>query len=63
MIKLFVNIDSEGNIINSVAGETVVPNVEYGFYFEVDSWEIPQNIGNYKVVNNELVLKNEFYIN
>ncbi|WP_176535341.1 hypothetical protein [Bacillus cereus] len=56
-MNLYVNVDQEGNIINSVTGETVVPNVEYGFCFEVDGWDIPMNIDKYKVVNNKLVLK------
>ncbi|MFZ7936208.1 hypothetical protein ACO1D2_11930 [Bacillus thuringiensis] len=60
MMNLYVHVDKEGNIINSVAGETVVPNVEHGFCIQVDGWEVPMNIDKYKVVNNKLVLKNEF---
>ncbi|WP_198529345.1 hypothetical protein [Bacillus mycoides] len=57
-MNLYLNTDQEGNIINSVAGEAVVPNVEYGFCFQVDSMDIPMNIHKYKVTDNKLVLKN-----
>ncbi|GAB6483375.1 hypothetical protein bcgnr5371_57510 [Bacillus cereus] len=59
-MNLYVNTDEKGNIINCVAGENLVPNVEYGFCFEVDSCEIPMNIDKYKVINYKLVLKTNF---
>lgn len=58
MIKLFVNIDENGNITDSTAGdENLIINAAYGLYFEVDSWDIPMNIQNYKVENGQLVQK------
>jgi hypothetical protein len=59
MYKLWVNVDTDGNIIDAYGGyETVVgePLQEYTYYFEVTD-TIFKSKHNYKVVNGELVLK------
>ncbi|EOP46616.1 hypothetical protein [Bacillus cereus] len=58
-ILLFVDADDQGNIINSVAGESIVPNVNYGFLFEVNTWNIPINIDKYLVQEGKLTKKTE----
>jgi hypothetical protein len=46
---LFVNIDSEGNIVDSLYGENIIPNREYDFFFYTTE-EIAMNAFQYKVV-------------
>ncbi|EOP36178.1 hypothetical protein EXW38_18745 [Bacillus mycoides] len=58
-ILLFVDTDEKGNIINSIAGESIVPNVNYGFLFEVKTWDIPINIDKYLIQEGKLVKKTE----
>jgi hypothetical protein len=46
---LFVNIDSEGNVIDALFGHNVIPDREYDyFFFTVE--EIAVNAFKYKVV-------------
>lgn len=58
-ILLFVDTDDQGNIINSIAGEAIIPNVNYGFLFEVNTWDIPTNIDKYLVIEGEIIQKTE----
>jgi hypothetical protein len=58
MCLLFCNVDEEGNIIDSLFGDRVIPLKQYDYFFyltdEVDT--VAQNIPNYKVVNDRLTL-------
>ncbi|PTM58389.1 hypothetical protein [Desmospora activa] len=58
-VKLYADIDEEGNIICSIAGCAIVPGRTFDHFFECDSWEIPQEIENYQVVNGQLQRREE----
>jgi hypothetical protein len=45
---LFVNIDSEGNVIDSLYGYNIIPGREYDFFFYTTE-EIAMNAFHYKV--------------
>lgn len=49
--------DDEGNVYEAVAGPHIVASKEYDYTFTVDSWEIPESVDQYKVVDGELVHK------
>lgn len=57
---LYVNIDSEGNINESLYGENIIPDREYDFFFYTTE-EIATNAFAYKVaivnMKPQLVLK------
>jgi hypothetical protein len=46
---LFVNIDSEGNVIDALFGHNVIPDRSYDFFFFATE-EIATNAFKYKVV-------------
>ncbi|WP_332632037.1 hypothetical protein [Halalkalibacter flavus] len=59
-VLFYCDVDEEGNIIESIAGELkrpVIPEKQWDEFFLLDSWDIPNNIQNYKVVDRQLVLK------
>jgi hypothetical protein len=59
MYKLWINIDADGNIANAYGGYeqyVIEPTEIFDYYFEVTD-AVYKNIGNYKVVNGELVSK------
>jgi hypothetical protein len=45
---LYVNIDEEGNIIDSLYGQNIIPDREYDFFFYTTE-EIAANAFDYKV--------------
>ncbi|CRK80297.1 hypothetical protein [Neobacillus massiliamazoniensis] len=57
---IYVNVDVEGNITNAIAGERIIPDKEYDFFFLRDEITA-SNIMKFKVVLNgfkaDLVLK------
>jgi hypothetical protein len=48
---LFVNIDEEGHVIESLYGYNIIPDREYDFFF-FTTGEIATNAHQYKVVLN-----------
>jgi hypothetical protein len=55
--QLYVKVDDEGNIVDSIGGENlIVMDYEYDYFFEVDE-ETLKNISSFKVENGQLVLK------
>jgi hypothetical protein len=56
-IKLYCDVDEQGNIITVLAGETIIPDREYDYFFTFESWSEVENISLYKVENGQLVLK------
>jgi hypothetical protein len=46
---VFVNIDADGNVIESLYGNTIIPDREYDFFFFTTE-EIASNAHDYKVV-------------
>lgn len=61
MISLYVNVNENGTIIESLSGSSVIPSKQYDFFFYVFE-DVASNISKYKVVLNgmlpELVLIN-----
>ncbi len=55
VIKFYVSVDGSGNIIDSMAGPTMMAPPEYDYYFELDSWNVVDNLDNYIVENGELM--------
>jgi hypothetical protein len=58
-IQFYCDVDENGNIIDAIAGEMIIPERQYDYFFMLDSWDIPNNIDNYKVdtETRNLVLK------
>ncbi|WP_160299100.1 hypothetical protein [Bacillus alveayuensis] len=56
-IKLYCDVDEQGNIITVLAGETILPDREYDYFFTLESWDEVENISLYKVENDQLVFK------
>ena len=56
-IQLHCDIDESGNISTVLAGENIIPNRKYDYFFMVNSWDIIENIYLYKIVDGQLVLK------
>jgi hypothetical protein len=55
--QLYVKVDDEGNIVDSIGGENlIVMDYVYDYFFEVDE-ETLKNISSFKVENGQLVLK------
>ena len=50
MVQLFVNVDSEGNIIFHYSGENIIAMEPFDFFFLVEDAEIIDNLQNYKVI-------------
>lgn len=57
MIQIYCDVDENGNIIDALMGERIIPDRQYDFFFMVTDAEIMKNIDKYKVINRELVLK------
>jgi hypothetical protein len=45
---LYVNIDEDGNIVDSLYGQNIIPDREYDFFFYTTE-EIAENAFDYKV--------------
>jgi hypothetical protein len=60
-ILFYCNVDENGNIIDAIAGETIIPDRQYDYFFMLDSWDIPINVDKYKVdtTNRTLISKGE----
>lgn len=56
-IQLHCDVDENGNISTVLAGENIIPNRQYDYFFMVDSWDIIENIHLYKVADGRLVRK------
>jgi hypothetical protein len=56
-IKLYCDVDEQGNIITVLAGETILPDREYDYFFTLESWDEIETLHLYKVENGELVPK------
>lgn len=59
-ILLFCDVDENGKIIESIAGERIMPSKQYDYFFYIigsDIETITQNIPNYRVVNGQLTLE------
>jgi hypothetical protein len=56
-IQFYCDTDEQGNITFSLAGELIIPDRQYDYFFMLESWEVPDNVDKYKVVDRELVLK------
>jgi hypothetical protein len=57
MIQLYCDVDEQGNIVTSLAGEMIIPDRQYDEFFMLDDWNTIENLHLYKVENSELVLK------
>lgn len=55
-MKLFVDIDENGNIVDVLAGESVVPTKEYHHTFDVDETTVNE-LYKYKVIDGALAVK------
>lgn len=51
---LFCNVDEEGNIIEGVTGNNIIPDKQYDFFFYLGE-EGVEDLLLYKIINNELV--------
>jgi hypothetical protein len=62
-LLLFVNIDENGNVIEALFGQNIIPDREYDFFFYTTA-EIAENAFDYKVViegmKPELVMKDTY---
>jgi hypothetical protein len=56
-IKVYCDVDANGDIITVLAGETIIPDREYDYFFTFENWDKVDNIRLYKVENGQLVLK------
>jgi hypothetical protein len=55
--QLYVKVDTDGNIIDSMGGKNLILlDYEYDYFFTVDE-ETLKNISAFKVENGQLVLK------
>lgn len=55
-IHFYCNVDSEGKIINSVSGESIVVEENtFDYHFVLNTWDIINDIENYQVIDNKLV--------
>ena len=57
MIKMYLTVDEDGEIIELMAGAKVMEPDKFDYYFESDGWEVAENSFEYKVVDGELVHK------
>jgi hypothetical protein len=57
MIQLYCDVDANGDIITVLAGETIIPDREYDYFFTFESWSEVETLHLYKVENGELVPK------
>jgi hypothetical protein len=59
MCLLFCDVDEDGKIVDSLAGDRVIPLKQYDYFFylqqEVDT--VVANLPYYRVVNNQLTLE------
>lgn len=58
MIKVYVDVDNEGNIkLPCLAGSMVVPDKEYDYFFEVEELDFDNFPAGYKVEDGKLIGK------
>ncbi|WP_342045910.1 hypothetical protein [Bacillus sp. OTU530] len=58
-VLLFCNTDEEGNLTASLVGERVIPLQQYSHFFFIDDKDletVKQELTNYKVINQKLIL-------
>jgi hypothetical protein len=55
--SLYVKVDTDGNIVDSIAGKNLILlDYDYDYFFTVDE-DTLMNLSNYKVETGQLVLK------
>jgi hypothetical protein len=56
----FCNVDSEGNIVESISGEKIIPMKQYDYFFYVTGKDYDtflRELASYKVINGQLTLE------